>query len=232
MLFKTKNEALIFVGSIVRKGSCIFGRCTYCLLWIIAQPLTLIAMKRTKVQGLRNVNVQGPVIFVSNHTNNWDHLRIVLSTYRHVRPLYKVQAFKNFLLRQIFVFGGAVPIAQPQKDGESRSRDENRSTLYLTRASQDFFAELIRDGWVGLIFPQGTRCPEGEPIGELYSGLWPLFQHSHTDPLIVVIGITTESMIVHKGVRLSQMPLERDPFLEDLSKRMQLALDSAIALSK
>lgn len=232
MLFTKKNEALTFVGSIVRKGSSIFGRCSYCLLWSIAQLLTLILRKRTKVHGMYNLNVQGPVIFVSNHINNWDHLRIVLSTYRHVRPLYKVQAFKNVFIRQIFIFGGAVPIVQPQKDGVSQSRDENRSALYLTRASQVFFVQLIRDGWAGLIFPQGTRRPKQEAIGELNNGLWPLFQYPDTDPLIVVIGITSESMIVDKGVRLSHMPLERDLFLEDLSKRMQLALDSAITLSK
>jgi 1-acyl-sn-glycerol-3-phosphate acyltransferase len=232
MLFKTKDEARTFVGSIVRKGSSIFGRLTHYLLWTIAQLLTHILRKRTKVHGMRNVNVQRPVIFVSNHMNNWDHLRIVLSTYRHVRPLYKVQAFEYTLIRQIFIFGGAVPVAQPQKDGESLTRDKIKSAMYITRASQDFFGQLISDGWAGLVFPQGTRRPEGEAIRELNNGLWPLFQHPDTDPLIVVIGITPESMIVHKGVRLSQMPVERDLFLEDLRKRMQLALDDAIAVSK
>jgi len=268
MLFKTKDEARTFVGSIVQKGSSIFGRCTYCLLWSIAQLLTFILRKRTKVHGMRHLNVQGPVIFVSNHMNNWDHLRIVLSTYRHVRPLYKVQAFrhvrplykvqayrrvrslykvldfrhvrviykvqafKNFSIRQIFIFGGAVPVAQPQKAGESLTRDEINSAMYTTRASQDCFGQLIRDGWAGLVFPQGTRRPEGETIGKLNKGLWSLFKHRDTDPLIVVIGITSESMIVHKGVHLSQMPAERDLFLEDLRKRMQLALDDVIAVSK
>jgi len=296
MLFETKDEALTFVGSIVQKGSSIFGRCTYYLLWSIAQLFTFILRKRTKVHGMRYINVQGPVIFVSNHMNNWDHLRIVLSTYRHVRPLYKVQAyrhvrplykvqayrrvrslykvldfrhvrllykvqafrrvrplykvlafrhvrliykvqaFKNFSIRQIFIFGGAVPVAQPQKAGESLTRDEIKSAMYTTRASQDCFVQLIRDGWAGLVFPQGTRRPEGEAIGKLNIGLWPLFQYPDTDtdpdPLIVAIGITSASMVARKGVRLSQMPAERDPFLEDLSELMQRALDDAIAVSK
>jgi len=248
MLFETKDEALTFVGSIVRKGSSIFGRCTYCLLWSIAQLLTFILRKRTKVHGMRHLNVRGPVIFVSNHMNNWDHLRIVLSTYRHVRPLYKVQAFrhvrlldkvqafKNFSIRQIFIFGGAVPVAQPQKAGESPTRDEIKSALYITRASQDFFEQLISDGWAGLVFPQGTRRPEGEAIGELNSGLWTMFPYPDTDtdpdPLIVAIGITSASMVAREGVRRSQMSAERDPFLEDLSELMQSALDDAIAVSK
>ena len=104
-----------------------------------------------EVFGLDNLDhVQGPVMFISNHTSHLDASLIMTTLPRRWRDKTAVAAAKDYFFdvwwRSAFtalVYAG-FPV---ERGGGERATDKAR--------------QLIRDGWSIVVFPEGTRSPDG-----------------------------------------------------------------------
>ena len=112
---------------------------------------------RPWVSGTENVPVTGPVILASNHISVLDSLFLPLSLKRKVTFLAKSDYFtgkglKGFVLRSFMNGVGQLPI--------------DRSGGKASEASLGTGTEVLRDGGILGIYPEGTRSPSGK----LYRG--------------------------------------------------------------
>lgn len=99
---------------------------------------------RVRVYGEKNLPEEGPVLLASNHVTMLDMFMIGYKIKRKVHWMAKSELFKNKLLAKIITSLGAYPV----KRG-SRDQSAVRTTL-----------ELLKEGKVVGIFPQGTRSKE------------------------------------------------------------------------
>ncbi len=101
---------------------------------------------RLRVRGLENVPPDGGFVLAANHTSNFDPWPLGLPLYprRYLRFMAKSELF-NPILRPLLVAGGAFPVRRGQRDLEA-----------IERA-----VELVREGEVVVMFPEGTRRKKG-----------------------------------------------------------------------
>ena len=103
-------------------------------------------MKRMRVRGKEHVPATGPVLVVCNHVSQWDPPTLGLaarprkSYYMAKLELFRIPAY-NYVIWRL----GAFPVERGGAD---------RRALRLAR-------DLLRRGDVLLMFPEGTRNPEG-----------------------------------------------------------------------
>lgn len=98
------------------------------------------------VRDLGNLPGEGAIIIASNHVSNWDPLLVAVSLNRPVHFMGKAELFNNrilgTLLRNVYVF----PVHRGTAD-----RKAIRQAL-----------DILNDGEVLGIFPEGTRNRSGE----------------------------------------------------------------------
>jgi 1-acyl-sn-glycerol-3-phosphate acyltransferase len=99
-----------------------------------------------KTIGLENIPTTGPVIICSNHISTFDPPIVGMTCPRDIHFMAKEELFKNpifgYILRKVHVF----PIKRGMKD-----RNALRKAL-----------EVLKDGNVLGLFPEGTRSKTGE----------------------------------------------------------------------
>ena len=98
-----------------------------------------------RVAGRRNMPCSGPVLLIANHQSYLDLLAIGLTSRRYAFYLAKATLFENRILAGVIRSLGAVPI-----DLAGFSRDGLRAT-----------AQLLDEGKVVVVFPEGERTPDG-----------------------------------------------------------------------
>jgi len=128
----------------------------YGLLRAFLTPF-LMLLFRPKVNGLRNVPVNGPVIMASNHLSFSDSIFMPLVVPRKVTFLAKSEYFtspgpKGLLKKLTFIALGQVPV--------DRSGGRRSEAALITGL------ELLSEGKCLGIYPEGTRSPDGR----LYKG--------------------------------------------------------------
>lgn len=96
-----------------------------------------------RINGARRLP-EGPVVLVSNHISNWDVLALGRVFDRQICFMAKKELFKNPLLRRIVEGLGAFPV------------DRGSADVGAIRRS----LELLSEGGVVGIFPQGTRVKD------------------------------------------------------------------------
>jgi 1-acyl-sn-glycerol-3-phosphate acyltransferase len=101
---------------------------------------------KVRVEGLHNIP-QGVCIFVANHTSNADPPAVVGSIPRRVALLGKQEAFRVPILGTVLKMGGFVPV--------------DRANSEAAIASVEQAIEHLKGGLSFLIFPEGTRSPDG-----------------------------------------------------------------------
>jgi 1-acyl-sn-glycerol-3-phosphate acyltransferase len=89
----------------------------------------------------------GACLFVANHTSSADAPAIVGAIPRRVAILLKESLFKWPIAGQAFTLAGFIPV----------KRSERESAI----ASVDKATQSMRDGQSFLIYPEGTRSPDG-----------------------------------------------------------------------
>lgn len=129
----------------------------YRLLKIALLGPLLRLLFRPKVEGLRNIPGDGPVIIAGNHLAFLDSVFIPLVVPRDVVFLGKAEYFtgrgvKGRLIAAFFRGAGMIPV----------DRGNGRGALAAIQAGQS----VLRDGGVFGIHPEGTRSPDGR----LYRG--------------------------------------------------------------
>jgi 1-acyl-sn-glycerol-3-phosphate acyltransferase len=100
-----------------------------------------------KVKGLENIDPQGTYVFASNHESWFDIFTILGKLPMQFRWLAKVELFRIFILGKAMESAGYIPI----------DRSDSRKAF----KSIDMAAERVKNGTSIVIFPEGTRSPDG-----------------------------------------------------------------------
>ncbi len=108
---------------------------------------------RIKVNGKENLPDQGGVIVMSNHISAFDPPLLAAVFSRPVRFMAKKELFENPLLRFVLFLADAFPV------------DRSRNDITAVKKSLN----LLKEGEVLGLFPEGTRRPEGK-LGNPKSG--------------------------------------------------------------
>ena len=119
----------------------------YTLAWNAVRLLWSIWFK-LEIRGRENVPKSGPFVFCSNHVFALDPTIVCLSvpTKIKLRFLGKAELFKNPFLR-LLLEGGLKAFAIERGTADT--------------AALDKAVNIVKDGGVLAIFPEGTRSPDG-----------------------------------------------------------------------
>jgi 1-acyl-sn-glycerol-3-phosphate acyltransferase len=101
---------------------------------------------RVRIVGRERIPA-GPCLFVANHTSTVDAPAVVGAIPRRVAILLKESLFKWPIAGQAFTLAGFIPV----------KRSERESAI----ASVEKATKSLRDGQSFLIYPEGTRSPDG-----------------------------------------------------------------------
>lgn len=149
------------------KSSSYLRRAFYRVMRIVARVVFVLCF-RIRVEGRHHVPLDGGGMLLSTHQSGMDPILVGLSCNRNLNYLARSTLFKNpafsFLMRIL----DAIEI-----DRERGGLDGLREML--TR---------LRSGELVLLFPEGTRTPDGS-IGALKPGFLPIAKRSEV-PLIPV----------------------------------------------
>jgi len=124
---------------------------TYWLLKVILTPV-LRFLFHIKVEGMENMPTEGPVILASNHVSFSDSIFLPLVLRRRVTFVAKAEYFEDKKTAWFFRAVGQIPI---KREGGSASQRALASAK-----------EVLDNGGVFGIYPEGTRSPDGQ----LYKG--------------------------------------------------------------
>ena len=125
------------------------------------------------VTGAKNVT-RGPAILVGNHVDAMDPVAIVMKQWWRVTAFAKIEVFEN-RGAIFFRWMGQIPL---------RRGDEES-----TRWALDMAAQVLADGSMLGLYPEGTRSPDKQSLHKLHRRiLIPIFE-SH--PEVPVHAITT-----------------------------------------
>ena len=144
----------------------------YTLAWNAVRLLWSIGFK-LDIRGRENVPKSGPFVFCSNHVFALDPTIVCLSvpTKIKLRFLGKAELFKNPFLR-LLLEGGLKAFAIERGTADT--------------AALDKAVNIVKDGGVLAIFPEGTRSPDGY-LQRFKSGMSLIVQQTKADVLPVNI---------------------------------------------
>src|SRR5258705_10916645 len=139
--------------SFLSSGHAVYARVGV-LYWVVKGALTPVlgVCFRIKVEGRENVPKRGPVILASNHRSFLDSIFIPLVLRRRVTFVAKAEYFDDPKTAWFFRGVGQIPI---RREGGSAAM-----------AALDSAADVLEDGHLFGIYPEGTRSPDGR----LYKG--------------------------------------------------------------
>src|SRR5437660_5183882 len=101
---------------------------------------------RVRVQGLERIP-PGVCLFVANHTSSADAPAVVGAIPRRIAVILKESLFKWPIVGQVFLSAHFIPV--------------NRSARDAAIASVEKATEALKAGQSFLIYPEGTRSPDG-----------------------------------------------------------------------
>jgi 1-acyl-sn-glycerol-3-phosphate acyltransferase len=106
-----------------------------------------MAGAKLEISGRENVPSEGPVIFMSNHQGNFDILSLFLAIPRQFSWIAKEELFAIPVFGHSMARAGYIPL----------DRSDGRRALKSIEAA----AAMIKNGRSVIIFPEGTRTPDG-----------------------------------------------------------------------
>ena len=138
----------------------------YKFLVIIVRPIVKLLFPY-KFYGLENIPQNGGVIISSNHLSFIDPVFIALICKRKIHFMGKAELFKNKFVNWFFRKIGAFPVKRGTGDKHALSEA----------------IDIINNGEVLGIFPEGTRSKTGKP-GKPKKGISVIISHSN-DVMVV-----------------------------------------------
>lgn len=120
-----------------------------------AKSILRVAGIKVQTRGLENFDPDKPCIFMCNHQSNFDILVLFSALPAQFRWIAKAELFKIPLFGHAMRGAGYISIER---------KDRKKAIQSLKQA-----AERIRSGASVMIFPEGTRSPDGN-IGEFKKG--------------------------------------------------------------
>ncbi len=145
---------------------------------LIVRPLMMIGLG-TNVRRVELLPQQGPAIIVANHNSHLDVFALMnvlgLGRLKHVRPVAAADYFMTRPLRRWFAtrIVGIIPI-----DRNKTRREDGKHPL-------EPISEVLRDGGIVLLFPEGTRG-EPERMDSFQTGVAHLAKRHPNVPIIPV----------------------------------------------
>ncbi|MDX2494579.1 MAG: lysophospholipid acyltransferase family protein [Desulfuromusa sp.] len=112
------------------------------------QSCLFFAGLKVQIQGIKNIPPTGSAIYVSNHQSNFDVPIIFAGLPIQFRWMAKQEMFRIPLFGLAMKRGGLIPI----------DRSNRRTTMHSIIAA----AQRIKEGASVVIFPEGTRTPDGQ----------------------------------------------------------------------
>ena len=193
--------------------------------------VTLLRWLRVKAEGTEHLDTPGPVILAPVHRSNLDSVLVACTAQRRLRALGKESLFTHPVFAWVSAALGAIPVRRGEAD------------RHAMKAAQ----EIIADGAMMIVFPEGTR-QSGDHVLGVFDGTTYLAQKTGAPIIPIGIGGTEAAMASgSKGIRrvrcsvvvgepipapvgrLSQP--QRRAFSEDLSADLQKVFDRAISLA-
>lgn len=116
------------------------------ILW--GRGCLFIAGLKLQIKGAENIPDQGPAIYVSNHQSNFDIPILYAGLPIQFRWMAKQELFRVPLFGLAMKRSGYIPI----------DRSDRRKAMH----SLNLAAQRIKDGTSVIIFPEGTRSPDGQ----------------------------------------------------------------------
>jgi 1-acyl-sn-glycerol-3-phosphate acyltransferase len=124
----------------------------YGLLWAGGLGLYKTVF-RMRAVGVQNVPREGGVVLASLHRSNFDTFLVgVPPRWRRLRPMAKVELYRNPVLAWVLRHAGAFPVRRGEGDREA-----------IATAIR-----ILRDGGTVAMYPEGTRNRDGQ--ARLHSG--------------------------------------------------------------
>jgi 1-acyl-sn-glycerol-3-phosphate acyltransferase len=158
----------------------------YRALHVLVPPI-LNAVWRPTLEGLENIPEKGPAIIASNHLSFLDSVFVPALV---PRPLYYLGKSDYFRGWQRYFFEGVGVMPVDRKGGRA------------SEASLRKGEELLRDGRLLGIYPEGTRSPDGR----LYRGkTGPVRLAFRTGAPIVPVGIVGTDKVLPIGARIPRV---------------------------
>jgi len=126
---------------------------------------------RVRCFGCEKLPEKGPVIICANHKSYWDPILIGAVFKRPVFFMAKKELFKVPLLKQLVTSLHAFPVNRHNPDRYAINRS----------------LEILKNGRVLGLFPEGTRFREENDFGKTYNGVALIAFHSNAPLLPVAI---------------------------------------------
>jgi 1-acyl-sn-glycerol-3-phosphate acyltransferase len=164
---------------------------TYWILKAILTPV-LRFFFRVRVEGLESVPAEGPVILASNHVSFCDSVFLPMVLRRRVTFVAKAEYFEDPKTAWFFRAVGQIPI---KREGGSASQRA------LAAAS-----DILRNGGVFGIYPEGTRSPDGR-LYKGHTGVARLALHCQAPVLAVAMVGTREAQPIGQVIPRLFMPV-------------------------
>jgi 1-acyl-sn-glycerol-3-phosphate acyltransferase len=124
------------------------SRPLYAVVRAILQPL-LRSYFRMRITGTEHIPREGAAIIAPNHKSFWDSFFVALATPRHVRFMAKTELIEGRAGR-LLVRLGAFPVRRGRSDADALETAE----------------EILRQGGLLALFPEGTRVRDPDALGE------------------------------------------------------------------
>lgn len=151
-----------------------------------AKTILWVAGIKVQTRGLENLDPDRPFVFVCNHQSNFDILVLFSALPVQFRWIAKAELFKIPLFGQSMRGAGYISIDR---------RDRKKAIQSLRQA-----AERIRSGVSVMIFPEGTRSPDGD-IGEFKKGGF-ILAYDAGVPIIPIVLNGTWSIMSKDSIRI------------------------------
>ncbi|MFN9346883.1 MAG: lysophospholipid acyltransferase family protein [Planctomycetota bacterium] len=159
-----------------REVSVYLRRAFYRLMRIVARVIFVLWF-RIRVEGRHHVPLDGGGMLLSTHQSGIDPILVGLSCNRNLNYLARSTLFKNPVFSFLIRILDAIEIDR-ERGGLSGLRE------MLSR---------LRSGELVLLFPEGTRTPDGS-IGALKPGFLPIAKRSEVPLIPVAIVVAFECM--------------------------------------
>ncbi len=164
------------------------------ILW--GRGCLLLAGLKLKVYGTEHVPRTGPAIYVSNHQSNFDIPILYAGLPLQFRWMAKQELFNVPLFGLAMRRGGYIPI----------DRSDHRKAMHSIMAA----AQRIKQGASVIIFPEGTRTPNGQ-LQKFKKGA--LLIAAKAQVPVVPVAIRGSYLVQPKGRwKVSSAPLELEIF--------------------
>jgi 1-acyl-sn-glycerol-3-phosphate acyltransferase len=154
---------------------------------IVLAPFVRVLCRSLRIDGAERVRgVDGPAIFVANHSSHFDTVLVLRALPADVRRRVTVAAAKDYF------YGNAIKGAATSLLLNTFPFDRGEGA----QASLGATAALIREGWSVLLFPEGTRSTDGS-IGRFKRGVGALA--ADTGAPVVPIALEGARDLMAKG---------------------------------